>query len=149
MSVGMTPEQCRAAQRECSKNVFDAIAELRRETKEDIGLIREAVQAIDRAVSQIKGYLGINGTGQPHPHHRDHEDDSTMHQRATDAISAIEKATLAMRPTDGITLPRWAAIGIAAFVLMVIALAMVAGKDGLTIWPKSHDLHAPMVVAPK
>ena len=92
MSDPMTAEQCRASQRECSRRVSDDLAALRKEVKDDISLIREAVQTIDRAVSAIKGYLGLNGNATPdHLHRRDSEGLEHLHQRITDLITAQEK----------------------------------------------------------
>lgn len=88
----MTIEQCRAAQRECAQRIFAAIEQLRRETKEDISAIREAVQSIDRAVAAVKGYLGLNGNSSPdHLHRRDSEGMEHLHQRITDLLEAQEK----------------------------------------------------------
>lgn len=94
MSGAMTSEECRAAQNACAGRVFDEMTALRREVKGDIGAIREAVQTIDRAVSAIKGYLGLNGNGAEHrdradhPHKRDSEEMAHLHQRITDLIDA-------------------------------------------------------------
>lgn len=73
--------------------VFAEIESLRREVKSDIGLIREAVQTIDRAVAAIKGYLGLNGNASSdHLHRRDNEGMEHLHQRITDLIAAQESA---------------------------------------------------------
>lgn len=84
MTDAMTPEQCREHQRECAAAVRHEIEELRRQTAGDITAIRAAVQDIDRAVAQIKGYLGING--QPRAHHRDAESEEHLHRRSEDSL---------------------------------------------------------------
>lgn len=77
---GMTIEECRKAQRVCSDAVNDHVEAIRREVKDDIAAIREAVQEIDRAVAKIKGFLGINGET-PHIHGRKSDgDDNKPHQ---------------------------------------------------------------------
>jgi len=92
----MTPEQCAAQQRECSRVTHGHIDELRREVKADVAAIREAVQAIDRNVAQIKGYLGLNGSGtNPRPHHRDSEEMDHLHRRTVDVLEAAEALTAA------------------------------------------------------
>lgn len=84
---------------------------MRLEVKQDIAAIREAVQTIDRAVAQIKGYLGING-GQPHPHHRDAEPVEFVHKRASDTFGG--------RLRDN-----WQ-------ILLIAVLAALAGERALT-----------------
>lgn len=153
MAEPMTTETCDMIRDRCSTRVFAAIETVRVANQTEIRLIRESVQNIDRAVAQIKGYLNLNGGPLPaHPHHRDNEETDRLHQRMTDAIAAAElaagaatKATAAAaananRDPDAMpALPwkAWAAIGVA--FLLFGALAMVAGRDGLTVWPKAHQ----------
>lgn len=158
MSDTVTTEACAAAKERCVIRVFAAIDSVRVTTQQDIAIIREAVQSIDRAVAQIKGYLNINGVAAgPHPHHRDSDEGERLHQRMTDAIVAAElaaaaatKATAAVAadkadPGAMPALPWRAWVALAALFVMVVGLALVAGREGLTIWPKPHAVPAPLV----
>jgi hypothetical protein len=158
MAGEMSVEDCRRAQAACSSRVFDEIAAVRLEIKADIGLIREAVQNVDRAVSQIKGYLGLNGAAPAeHPHKRQQDELEHLHRRISDMIGALEERAKTPRaaevapasPEGSLTLPRWAVIGLAGFIILVIGLALIAGEDGLRIWPKpaaTMSTQAPVVV---
>lgn len=152
MSDPITTDQCRAAQRECSQRIFATIEQLRRETKEDVGLIREAVQSIDRAVSAVKGYLGLNGNAgpvAPHPHRRDTEELERLHSRIGDLIEKAEALhkTNTTKSDQSITIPRWVLVPVGIFIIIVLAIAMVAGERGLTFLPKTSSTQS--LVVPK
>lgn len=134
MGDPMTTEQCRASQRECAQRIFASIEQLRRETKDDVGTIRESVQSIDRSVAAVKGFLGLNGNAgatAAHPHHRDAEDAERLHKRITDTVAAAMAAAAPAKESslkDGVTLPRWAVVGLAGFVMLTLLLAAIAGE---------------------
>lgn len=131
----ITLEQCIKREEEQAAKFYAALEAVRVETKQDINLIRAAVQDIDRSVSRIMGWAGLTGNGSPpHPHHRADDDTERMHQRQLDALMASTAAIEAMNAkarttttttttTDGLpALPRWAVIGLAGFVLLVFVL---------------------------
>jgi hypothetical protein len=86
-----------------------------------------------------------------HAYHRDTEEVRRKHQRLEDVIVAATTAietlnhrtatttatTTTTTTTDNLpSLPRWAVIGLASFVLIALALAMIGGERGLwTIKP--------------
>lgn len=156
MNGSMSIEDCRKSQIACATRVEDTIAdlrrevakeiaELRRETKSDISAIREAVQTIDRNVSQIKGYLGLNGNTGPqaslHEHRRKGDEEiARLHARLDDVIKGLDRkdksapsAPSAPTVTEGITLPRWAVYASAALLLLIVILSAAAGERGL-LW---------------
>lgn len=136
----MTEESCRLSQRECARRVTDDMTALRIEVKEDIGKIREAVQAIDRSVSQIRGYLGLNGNAADvHPHKRQQDEMEHLHRRITDLLDKAEEnaASAQTKSTESITIPRWVLVPAGIFIIVVLAIAMVAGERGLVFLPKT------------
>lgn len=157
MSDAMSAEECRRSQRECALRVSGDIAALRRETKEDIAAIREAVQAIDRGVASIKGHLGLNGNAgdareSAHLHQRNSDEIKHLHRRMEDFISESKKSqeiaiTTALRkatkPEGGIYIPRRMIAPLSLILVVMLALAMIAGERGLWTIGKKNP-HPPL-----
>lgn len=141
----MTVDACRASQRECSQAVHADLAELRRETKADIAAIREAAQNIDRSVSQVRGYLGLNGNASGaslHEHRRKGDEEITrLHARLDDVMDQLGRRDADPKPApgDGVTLPRWAVYASAVVLVLIVVLAAAAGERGLVWLLRAHQ----------
>lgn len=136
----MSVEDCRKAQRECAAAVNRHIEEIRIEVKDDIAAIRAAVQEIDRNVSRIKGFLGINGEPrEPMRHKRDSEEEEHLHRRITDLVTSVEGLREA-KSEGTVTLPKWfvwLSIGIMGVMLYLAAFAGPHGVEhAVTLMPK-------------
>lgn len=145
----VTEEQCRRAQEACSRTQAATVALAISEGLQPLGGIEEQIRNVDEKLAglpelydrvknlevwkaNLNGRAAALAEAAPHEHHREADARARLHERMEDFIEKMEAhnsrpvvttTTTTTTPTDGLpALPRWAVIGLAGFVLLVIAM---------------------------
>ena len=152
MAAVVTPDQCKRAQDACAKAQAALIAQAVSEALQPLPRIEEKLEVIHEKLEGLPGLYdrvkdlelwkaGLEGRAaavaeMPHLHQRDADATARLHARMESVLAASEAAVEAMNSRGTTTtttttettgnglpaLPRWAVIGLAGFVLLVIAL---------------------------